>query len=291
MTQETALTPYEGGIERRKPAEVVADASEQATALMDIVSNQKLYAEIEGKKYLQCEAWEVIGAFNGVSAITDRVYPIYEGDKKVAYEAEVSLWKNGIKVGGAVMSCGLNEFPCRSKEGEAKDKAAKSAAQTWATSKAYRMNFAWVAVLAGYQPTPAEEMMGEAEREHWCPIHDVPFIKKGKMKWYAHKIEGSDKWCNEEKVKKQQPQDQSEETKPEEPESAQPGEEKIPTTLQELYQYVSSKGKEYNSSWLKRMVPFDEAELKDNPEKIEQIYHTVNEIAGWGQEINEDASD
>ena len=40
-------------------------------------------------------------------------------------------------------------------------------------------------------------------KEHWCQEHNVPFIKRGKMKWWAHIIEGTDKWCSEEQVKKQ----------------------------------------------------------------------------------------
>lgn len=35
---------------------------------------------------------------------------------------------------------------------------------------------------------------------HYCVIHKVPFFKKGKMRNYAHPIEGTDpvEWCNEE---------------------------------------------------------------------------------------------
>jgi len=119
----------------------------------------------------------------------------------VAYEAKVDLWRDGQKIGSAIMSCGLDEFPCRGKTGWAKHKAAKSAAQTWAASKAYRMNFAYIAVLAGYEPTPAEEVI-EQQPEHICPVHGVPFQKftKGKQVWWAHKTDDG-KWCNESKVK------------------------------------------------------------------------------------------
>lgn len=33
--------------------------------------------------------------------------------------------------------------------------------------------------------------------EHWCSVHNTAFFKKGKMKNYAHPIEGTDEWCNE----------------------------------------------------------------------------------------------
>lgn len=207
--QSTGLIVTEGvGLE---PAEVIRIATQQANALMDIVESQELYATIEGKKYLEAEAWETIGAFNNVSAHTDWTNPIERDGEIVAYEAKVSLWKRGQEVGSAIMSCGLEEFPCRGKEGEAKHKAAKSAAQTWATSKAYRMNFSWVAVLAGYQATPADEMPdpvrttkgGKQEtKEHWCYEHNCAFDKKtkGGKTWYAHKP-ADGPWCNEVKKK------------------------------------------------------------------------------------------
>jgi len=56
---------------------------------------------------------------------------------------------------------------------------------------------------------PAEEMtegtISEAVKErrtvdkskHYCQEHGVNFFKKGRMKGYAHPIEGTDKWCNE----------------------------------------------------------------------------------------------
>jgi len=33
--------------------------------------------------------------------------------------------------------------------------------------------------------------------EHYCHEHDTPYFMKGKMKGYAHKLEGTDQWCNE----------------------------------------------------------------------------------------------
>ncbi|KKM90757.1 hypothetical protein LCGC14_1235460 [marine sediment metagenome] len=32
---------------------------------------------------------------------------------------------------------------------------------------------------------------------HWCAEHQIAFFKSGRMRGYAHKIEGTDKWCNE----------------------------------------------------------------------------------------------
>jgi hypothetical protein len=89
-------------------------------------------------------------------------------------------------------------------------------AQTRAGAKAFRNRLAWVVVLAGYRPTPAEEMTentinqnGTGPSEHWCKIHNTPFFKRGKMKDYAHpvKVDGKDtgKWCNEPEPEEPEP--------------------------------------------------------------------------------------
>lgn len=188
------------------PAEVVETATAQAKLLMTIVKQTKCYQEISGKMYLQVEAWETIGAFNRTHAETENIEPIVKDDKTIGYRAHVQLWKDGIVVGGAIMPCYFTENCCKGKEGDAKHKACMSAAQTFATSKAYRMNFSYVAILAGFQALPAEEITEDMKpvdkTQHWCKDHDTAFFKKGKMKSYAHPIkdaEGNDtgEWCYE----------------------------------------------------------------------------------------------
>ena len=203
MNQELARRDQPGAL---TPKDVVTNATEQARLLMDIVDKTGCFKMISGKKYLQVEAWETIGAFNRVHAVTEYIAPIMRDGDLVGYDAKVILINHeGQEVGGAVMPCYFTENACQGKEGDAKDKAAKSAAQTFATSKAYRMNYSYVAILAGYQPTPAEEMTGEAPDDrlatqpkgHWCAEHQVVFFKRGKMRQYAHPIGDTDQWCNE----------------------------------------------------------------------------------------------
>jgi hypothetical protein len=195
------------------PAEVVESATAQARLLMNIVNQTKCYQEISGKKYLQVEAWETIGAFNRTHAETKEITPIIKEDEIIGYAAHVQLWKDGVIVGGAIMPCYFTENCCKGKTGEAKHKACMSAAQTFATSKAYRMNFSYVAILAGFQATPAEEItedFGSEQTEHYCPIHQTQFFKRGKMTNYAHPIkdengEDTGEWCNEIKEKAPEP--------------------------------------------------------------------------------------
>ena len=146
------------------PREVVEGATDQAEVLMDIVEQRKLYYPISGKKYLEYDAWAVIGAFNNAHPITDWVKLLEDGDGyPVGYNARVSILKNGEIIASAEMPCGFDDFPCRGKSGTAAHKAAMSAAQTWAASKAYRMKFSWVSVLAGFEATTADEMRGPGE--------------------------------------------------------------------------------------------------------------------------------
>jgi hypothetical protein len=187
------------------PAEVVESATTQAKLLMNIVEQTKCYQQIANKKYLQVEAWETIGAFNRTHSETESITPIVRDSETIGYQAHVQLWKDGQIVGGAVMPCYFTENCCKGKEGDAKHKACMSAAQTFATSKAYRMNYSYVAILAGYQPLPAEEITDDMrsegkvdnQAEHFCKVHNTNFFKKGKMKSYAHPIGDTGEWCHE----------------------------------------------------------------------------------------------
>ncbi len=202
IREEQALAP--------RPREVIAGAKEQADALMDIVQARNLFATVGGKPYLEAEAWEIILAFNKVAPDVVYVKPIYEAvmgedDELVAYEAKVNLIdRSGALRGSGIAECSLDSFPTRGREGRDKDKAAKSAAQTWAISKAARMAFSWVAVLAGFEPTPASEMKTEQAQAATgtdygtCEKHGVAYFKSANMRSPAHKKHDGG-WCNKPK--------------------------------------------------------------------------------------------
>jgi hypothetical protein len=158
-------------------------------------------------EHLHAEAWITIAAFNNIVAKTKWVHPEHDQDGAITgYEAEVELlhYPTGEIRGGAIMSCGLDAFPCQSKRGTEKDKAAKSAAQTWAAAKAIRMTLSYVPVLAGYSPVPYEEMRDSGDSDErndrdesapFCTQHGVSFRKfeKDGSSWYSHK--DGDSWC------------------------------------------------------------------------------------------------
>ena len=209
------------------PDDVLKTAKQRAKALVGILQYGKHYIEKNGNKYLKVEAWQTFLAFDNVRAETQWVKPIRDDDGTiVAYQAEVALLdkRNGTPRGRAIMSCGLDEYVCQGKVGYAKTIAAESMAQTRAESKACRQNYAFVAVLAGYKPTPAEEMMLDEEDEEPqtkrfappqqraqpsrpatptnndhprdCEEHQEGFTRRerGNYVWYSHKI--GDAWCN-----------------------------------------------------------------------------------------------
>ena len=285
------------------PGEVVVGATKQAKLLMDIVDKTKCFQEISGKKYLQVEAWETIGAFNRTHAETESISPItkkgivgedtpFEMVDIIGYQARVQLWKDGVVVGGAIMPCFFTENCCRGKEGDAKHKACMSAAQTFATSKAYRMNFSYVAILAGYQPLPAEEItedMRQDKTQHWCSIHDTEFFKRGKMKWYAHKIGDTDKWCSEEQAKKAAAPAKPAETAAEQVTKAaeQPAEagEQVDETVskrEDLFQWIADKMNWPNSdpvrTWLINACKIEPERIDAEPEAV---YREVCQLQGW----------
>lgn len=141
-----------------EPEQQINYASRIATVLADVISKQKLYSEIQGRKYVKVEGWQTLGTFLGVTAKERSVSRLVDG----SYEAFVDLVKfaDGSVVGGASALCSINE----KRWGNADDYARRSMAITRATGKAYRCAFAWIVTLAGYEATPEEEMPREEKR-------------------------------------------------------------------------------------------------------------------------------
>jgi hypothetical protein len=173
--------------EKRTPDELILEGRMQANALMRVVKEAGLSKDLGGSKpHLEVEAWQTIGRFNGY--LTDIVWtrPVIEGGTKVGYEARAELVRidDGTHVIGAEASCFFDE-EIETRDGRTikrwdDDYAVKSMAQTRAQSKLGRMAFAWVAVLAGYSGTPAEEMEGVRSKNGRPIVFPFPDDVKGK---------------------------------------------------------------------------------------------------------------
>lgn len=156
----------------RSPKNEVAFGQQAATALMDIVRQKKLARKFGGEKeHLYVEAWEAVGAFAGLSAYPTDAEPIeIDGVKGAKSSATLIRDSDGMVLGGAVAYCMRDEPNWKNKPWF----QLASMAQTRAVSKAFRIKLGWVASMAGYSGTPAEEMEGV----HPEPTHTKPLPKK-----------------------------------------------------------------------------------------------------------------
>jgi len=139
----------------RPPEEIVAEAHKKAMLLKDIVTKTNAYTEIRGKKYLQVEAWQTIGQFYGLSACVKSAEPV-EINGVTGFKAVCEIVNNltGMIEARAESHCMRDEQRWAS----ADTYAVASMAQTRSVGKAFRTRLSWVVALAGYEPTPYEEM-------------------------------------------------------------------------------------------------------------------------------------
>src|SRR4051812_3524194 len=169
---------YQGPLSIARPPEVVLKEAIQAAeclkALLDAQPDQVI---LNGKRYLKFEDWQTVARFYGVTVRVTNSKPIrfQIGEQEVigfTAIADALLVANGQVISSAESMC-LNDEPrWRSRpkyeyqNGRRKRPGddpvplfqLRSMAQTRACAKALRNVMAWVVVLAGYCPTPAEEM-------------------------------------------------------------------------------------------------------------------------------------
>jgi len=109
---------------------------------------------INGKQYLEFGDWQTLSRFFGATVGTEWTRPIERNEAIVGYEARAIVWQHGQIISSAEASCLRDEKNWAKRD----EFALKSMAQTRAGAKALRSAFGWVAELAGYSGTPAEEM-------------------------------------------------------------------------------------------------------------------------------------
>jgi len=169
VSEVTALAERpEDGTQQIVPAasakDVVDAGREYAAALMDVVKNQqkkKLVHRIGNNRYLAAEAWLMIARFNGTVPMIQETVPVEDEGKVIGYKARAVIRRlaDGVDVSAAESMCGLTEHVTKGQKDEgSRRNAAMSMAQTRASAKACRIAYAHIVVLAGYEPTPAEEM-------------------------------------------------------------------------------------------------------------------------------------
>jgi hypothetical protein len=215
MTTEITLRDTEGGLTPEEFGERIDSAREKAKRLKDIVMDRKLFKSFgtgdNQSDHLQVEGWQIIGMGYGLSCRTRVTEWVRDGDYRAVKASAELINGDGMVVGGADSYCDNEE------DGHKGQHLSQLAgmAQTRAEARAYKENLSWVAELAGYSPTPAEEMagikgIGSSHADLICPIHDMLWFKRGKMREYAHPIDGESGprggtiWCNMEDALKDQ---------------------------------------------------------------------------------------
>lgn len=146
----------------RAPKQVLAEAQEAAKALQSVISNRKNAVKFNGKHYLSFEDWQTAGRFYGITAkiVSTEVVEI-DGTKGFMARAEAISTQTGQVLSAADSMCMNDEPNWKSKPLF----QLRSMAQTRAAAKSLRNVLAWVVVLAGYEPSVAEEMTGDEGHE------------------------------------------------------------------------------------------------------------------------------
>jgi hypothetical protein len=173
--QEVIKVINEIGPMMRKPAEELEAAKEAAMALTNVIKSKKRPVLFNGEQYLEFEDWQTVGRFYGL-AVRVTETKMVEIDETKGWEAHAEVFRasDGAIISSADSMCMNDEKNWASKP----QFQIRSMAQTRACAKAYRNVLAWVVVLAGYKPTPAEEMEGVTPKRNSGPrrlkADDIP---------------------------------------------------------------------------------------------------------------------
>ena len=180
----------------RDPKDVLADAQKAAKALMEVVGSKKKQVAFNGETYLESGDWQTVAKFYGVTSKVESTSYVDYGGVQGFEASAVALDRNGQVISRGESMCMRDEENWGSRpkyewhdvldsngkkiwdqalrQGKGAYKQRKvqvgstpvplfqlrSMAQTRACAKALSNVFKWVVVLAGYKPTPAEEMDG-----------------------------------------------------------------------------------------------------------------------------------
>jgi hypothetical protein len=142
------------------PAERMRQMQETAQVLAEPV-RQRHTVTISGREHVRVEGWTMLGALLGVHPYlvwTRRMKDDHD-ELEIGWEARVEARTiDGRVVGSAEAECLYMEANWKGRD----DYALRSMAQTRATSKALRQPLGFVITLAGFDPTPAEEMVADS---------------------------------------------------------------------------------------------------------------------------------
>jgi hypothetical protein len=165
------------------PAGVVEAARAAAIPLVDVIRKQKLSVKIGPSEHVRVEGWTLLGSMLGVFPVCVWTRQLMRDDREFGWEARVEAHtRSGEVVGAAESQCTRDEnqwsWEPTGKNGQKlsprDDYALRSMAQTRATSKALRQPLGFVMQLAGFNPTPAEEMPRDEPKKRAAQKTELP---------------------------------------------------------------------------------------------------------------------
>lgn len=152
-----------GTLQAATPGALVEQASAMATALAQVIDQQKLFTVIHGKRHVRVEGWTTLGTMLGV---LPREVTVTEEWGVYTATVELIRMSDGAVLSRASAECGDPDEVDREGKPIWANRpryARRSMALTRATGKACRLAFSWIMALAGYEACPSEEMEGGAQ--------------------------------------------------------------------------------------------------------------------------------
>lgn len=140
----------------------LTNTRKMAIELTKFIDDNKLSANIAGKKYVMVEGWQFAGSQLSLTAIPgDAENVSTDSETKYKANAEVFHIPTGTLISRGFAICSNKEAKKKSFD----EYAIASMAQTRAIGKAYRNNLAWLMKLAGFEGTPVEEIDKETAED------------------------------------------------------------------------------------------------------------------------------
>ncbi len=181
MTSDIAIVPADpvSVFGTDEPRGIVTRTRAIAHALGQEIKEAGLASKISGREYVRVEGWAYLGTMLGVFprtvSVTELRDEIDGQDRIVGFEAHVELVsRDGAIVGGAIAECTTGEANWADRDAF----ALKSMAQTRAVGKAFRMSFGFVMASAGYEATPAEEVIDAPSRDIREDVHEGEYVHR-----------------------------------------------------------------------------------------------------------------
>jgi len=144
------------------PIEALSEASRVVKYMVQHCKGAEYIASIQGRNYPKVEWWTTAGMGLSLFPREEKNTRIVRDDpSEIIYEAVVAVYRGDQLITRASAIVSSNEKSWRNRD----EYAIKSMATTRATGKAYRIGLSGLAVMAGLEATPAEEVPREGFKQ------------------------------------------------------------------------------------------------------------------------------